>query len=51
MQRSYSVGISLTKEILRKVDVERQDIPRSKFVQRILEKRYQTTPQELEKGP
>jgi metal-responsive CopG/Arc/MetJ family transcriptional regulator len=35
-----SVGISFPKELLEKIDKERQDIPRSKYVMRIIERLY-----------
>ena len=41
MQRNMiSVGISFPKELLEKIDKERQDIPRSKYVIRIIERLY-----------
>lgn len=50
MQHCYPVGISLTRDILKKIDAEREDIPRSKFVLRILEKRYQSQSQDSRNG-
>lgn len=40
MQNTICVGLSLPKEILKKIDEERQDIPRSKYVVRIIERLY-----------
>ncbi len=40
MQRCKPIGISLPKEFMQKIDVERGDIPRSRYVLRILEKQY-----------
>ena len=40
MQNTICVGLSLPKEILKKIDKERQDIPRSKYVLRIIERLY-----------
>ena len=41
MQRNMiSVGISFPKELLEKIDKERQDIPRSKYVMWIIERLY-----------
>jgi hypothetical protein len=40
MQNTICVGLSLPKEILKKIDKERQDISRSKYVLRIIEKLY-----------
>ncbi len=40
MQNTICVGISLPKEILEKIDKERQDIPRSKYFLRIIERLY-----------
>lgn len=39
-QKHKPIGISFTKELLEKIDKERGDIPRSRFIQRILEKKY-----------
>jgi metal-responsive CopG/Arc/MetJ family transcriptional regulator len=38
MQKSIAVGVSLTKEILAKIDTERGDISRSRYILRIIEK-------------
>ena len=38
MQINISVGISIPQDILKKIDAKRGDIPRSKFVLRMLEK-------------
>ncbi len=40
MQRSIAIGISLPKKVMEKIDVDRGDIPRSRYVLRILEKQY-----------
>jgi hypothetical protein len=40
MQQSIAVGISLPKEIMSKMDSERGDVPRSRYLLRILEKLY-----------
>jgi metal-responsive CopG/Arc/MetJ family transcriptional regulator len=41
MQRNMlSVGISFPKELLEKIDKERQDIRRSKYVMRIIDRLY-----------
>ena len=40
MQKSKGIGISLPKEFMQKIDVERGDVPRSRYVLRILEKQY-----------
>jgi metal-responsive CopG/Arc/MetJ family transcriptional regulator len=40
VQTNISVGISIPQEILKKIDAKRGDIPRSKFVLRMLEKVY-----------
>jgi metal-responsive CopG/Arc/MetJ family transcriptional regulator len=40
MQVSQSVGISLPEEMLSKIDRERGDIPRSRYLLRILERAY-----------
>jgi hypothetical protein len=41
MQTSIAVGISLPKKIVTKIDHDRGDIPRSRYVLRILEETYQ----------
>lgn len=40
MQDSFAVGISLPKSLIKKIDDERGDIPRSRYVLRMLEKTY-----------
>jgi len=40
MQKSIAVGISLPKDLLSKIDVERRDISRSRYLQRLVEKAY-----------
>lgn len=40
MQQSIAVGISLPKEIMSKIDSERGDVPRSRYLLRIVEKLY-----------
>lgn len=40
MQYYKATGVSLRKEILSKIDSERGDISRSKYLQRILERYY-----------
>jgi metal-responsive CopG/Arc/MetJ family transcriptional regulator len=40
MRNHIAIGISFTKELIAKIDKERGDIPRSRFIQRILEKKY-----------
>ncbi|HZI70256.1 MAG TPA: hypothetical protein VFD60_03745 [Nitrososphaeraceae archaeon] len=40
MQKTKGIGISLPKEFMQKIDVERGDVPRSRYVLRILEKQY-----------
>ena len=41
MQKSIAVGISLLKEIMTRIDTERGDISRSRYLLRMLEKVYQ----------
>jgi hypothetical protein len=43
MKYKYGFGISLPKELVKKIDTERGDIPRSKYLLRILERTYNTT--------
>ena len=43
MQNSISAGLSLPKDILSKIDNERGDISRSKYILRILERMYLNT--------
>lgn len=40
MQYSIAIGISLPKDLMQKIDIDRGDIPRSRYVLRILEKQY-----------
>lgn len=40
MKTANSVGVSLPQDLLAKIDAERGDIPRSKFLQRLLEQAY-----------
>jgi hypothetical protein len=42
MQSTIAVGISLPKEIITKIDSERGDIPRSRYLLRLLEKMYKS---------
>jgi hypothetical protein len=43
MLRCKSTGLSLPAELLRKIDSERGDIPRSRFLLRIIERAYKDT--------
>jgi metal-responsive CopG/Arc/MetJ family transcriptional regulator len=38
MQKSVAIGVSLTKEILAKIDTERGDVSRSRYILRLIEK-------------
>jgi metal-responsive CopG/Arc/MetJ family transcriptional regulator len=38
MESSTTIGISIPKGLLAKIDSKRGDIPRSKFVQRLVER-------------
>lgn len=40
MQQTISVGISFPREIIRLIDKERKDVPRSRYLLRILERQY-----------
>lgn len=40
MQSSIAVGISLPANIIKKIDTERGDVSRSRYVLRIIEKMY-----------
>jgi hypothetical protein len=40
MHNCMAIGISLPKEIMKKIDTDRGDVPRSRYVLRILEKQY-----------
>ena len=42
MKYKYGFGISLPNEIVKKIDTDRGDVPRSKYLLRILERRYGT---------
>jgi hypothetical protein len=50
MQSNLALGISLPRQIIKQIDSDRGDVPRSRFVLRILEKQY-TIKQMREKGP
>jgi hypothetical protein len=43
MQYTIAVGISFPKKVMAKIDSERGDIPRSRFLLRLLEDRYTNT--------
>jgi hypothetical protein len=47
---SYPIGISLPKEIIEKIDQERLDVPRSRYLLRIIEDRYNKQKQILQAG-
>jgi metal-responsive CopG/Arc/MetJ family transcriptional regulator len=38
MQKSVAIGVSLTKEILAKIDIERGDVSRSRYILRLIER-------------
>ena len=40
MQQSIAVGISLPRKIVERIDKDRQDVPRSRYVLRLLENSY-----------
>ena len=40
MQKIIAVGISLPKKIVERIDNDRQDVPRSRYVLRLLENSY-----------
>ena len=40
MRASYGFGISLPKDLVTKIDSERGDIPRSRYVLRVLQRLY-----------
>jgi hypothetical protein len=48
MQNTIGVGVSMPKNIVSKIDAERGDVPRSRFLLRLLEKVYANTPIETE---
>jgi hypothetical protein len=41
MQRTIVLGISLPRQIITRIDAERGDIPRSKYVLRVLERGHE----------
>jgi hypothetical protein len=43
MQKTIGVGVSMPKNIVSKIDAERGDISRSRFLLRLLEKVYANT--------
>ena len=46
MDHKIPIGISLSKEMVYTIDARRGDIPRSRYIQRALEKLCRTTGQE-----
>jgi len=40
LKNSYPIGISLPKEIINKIDAERLDVPRSRYILRLIENVY-----------
>lgn len=40
MRRYSSTGLSLPTELMEKIDAERGDVPRSRFLLRLLERSY-----------
>jgi hypothetical protein len=40
MVKNNRIGLSISNSIIERVDIDRGDIPRSRFIQRILEKYY-----------
>jgi metal-responsive CopG/Arc/MetJ family transcriptional regulator len=40
MKHIIGIGISLPKKLMEKIDTDRGDIPRSRYVLRMLEKQY-----------
>jgi len=47
MKRYISTGLSLPTELMQKIDSERGDIPRSRFLVRLLQKAYPMTESQL----
>ena len=41
MNTIYRIGLSISKLIVEKIDNDRGDIPRSRFIEKILKKYYQ----------
>jgi len=50
MQDNIATGISFKKGLISKIDYDRGDIPRSKFIQRILERYYSVQEPQKEKN-
>jgi hypothetical protein len=48
MQNTIGVGVSMPKNIVSKIDAERGDVPRSRYLLRLLEKVYANTPIDTE---
>ncbi len=40
MQQTISVGISFPKKIIEQIDIDRKDVPRSRYLLRMLEGSY-----------
>lgn len=50
MQHKIAVGISLPTKLMERIDVDRGDVPRSRYVQRLLEKQYTLEGKKIVKG-
>jgi hypothetical protein len=48
MRYSKSAGLSLPMNLMKKIDAERGDVPRSRFLLRLLEKTYSAENNEKE---
>ena len=48
MRHSKSAGLSLPTNLMKKIDAERGDVPRSRFLLRLLEKTYSAENNEKE---
>jgi metal-responsive CopG/Arc/MetJ family transcriptional regulator len=48
MKHYTATGLSLPNELIQKIDVERGDISRSRFLLRIIEKAYNTNNKKVE---
>lgn len=48
MKRCISTGLSLPTDLMKKIDAERGDVPRSRFLLRLLEKTYSAENNEKE---
>ena len=50
MKNIIGIGISLPKKLMEKIDTDRGDVPRSRYVLRILERQYTLEREKVNQG-